>query len=357
MGRPSRARVNLTALRENFQFAAREHGGRALAVVKANAYGHGAVRCAQALEDIADGFAVAFLEEGLALRSAGIQKPILLLEGVFAQAEMAKVRAMGLWIVVHHEHQLRMIEACEETERYSVWLKADSGMHRAGFPLTEVSAAYSRLLTSKRTADITLMTHFARADELESAATERQIAAFDSATLHLPGARSLSNSAGLLRWPAARRDWARPGVMLYGVDPAPMGDTSLKPVMTLESQVFAVQTLRAGDPLGYGAAFVARQPTRVGLVAIGYADGYPRSAKSGTPVVADGQSAHLIGRVSMDMLTIDITHLPEVGIGSSVELWGERVSVSTIAELAGTIPYELLCNVKRVPVEYFTAES
>lgn len=352
MPRPACATVDLGALRHNYALARRLHGGRALAVLKANAYGHGALRCAQALADKADGFAVAFLEEALALREAGVAGPLLVLEGVFQADELQQVVAHGLWTVVHQESQLRMLERQPQLRGMHVWLKIDSGMHRAGFALADAGIAYARLRALESVADITLMTHFARADEPGADATARQVAAFDAATAGLAGDRSLCNSAGVLGWPAARRDWARPGIMLYGADPMPADTQPLRPVMTLASEVFAERTLAPGEPLGYGGRFVADRPTRVGLVAMGYADGYPRSAPDGTPVAIDGQASRLIGRVSMDMLTVNLSAVPDAGVGSRVELWGSQVNVNRVAEAAGTIAYELLCNVKRVPLRY-----
>lgn len=357
MTRPSRARIDLEALRSNLQLAKRLHGGRALAVLKANAYGHGAVRCAQALQDQADGFAVAFLAEAAELRAAGIRGPILVLEGLFDAEELATARVLDVWIVVHHEAQLRLIERDQANQTLQVWLKADSGMGRAGFALTDMFNAYARLKATGRVSDIVLMTHFARADEPDSDATVKQITVFDTATAALPGPRSLCNSAGLLAWPTARREWGRPGILLYGADPLPTLSAELQPVMTLESEVFATRILQAGDALGYGASFVATTSTKVGLVAIGYADGYPRTASPGTPVAVDGVISKLIGRVSMDMLTVDLTDLPNADIGSKVELWGKRVSINDVAKHAGTISYELLCNVKRVPLSYIEPDS
>jgi alanine racemase len=350
--RPARALIDLAALRHNYRLARRLHGGRALAVIKANAYGHGAVRCARALGGEADGFAVAFLEEALELRAAGIEQPILLLEGVFEAVELAEVAHHDLWLVVHHETQLRMIEAAPLARPLNLWLKVNSGMNRAGFAGEAVRAAWQRLAASGKVAEITLMTHLACADEPQVITTTEQIARFDAAVCGLPGAQSVANSAGVLGWPQARRDWARPGILLYGADPMPGRDSELRAVMTLESAVFAVREIEAGASLGYGGRFVAERPTRVGLVAMGYADGYPRAVPDGTPVAVDGIGSRLIGRVSMDMLTIDLTEVPEAGIGSRVELWGAHVPVNRIAEAAGTIGYELLCNVKRVRFEY-----
>ncbi|MBS0546055.1 MAG: alanine racemase [Proteobacteria bacterium] len=350
--RPARALIDLAALRHNYRLARERHGSRALAVVKANAYGHGAVQCAGALAGLADGFAVAFLEEALELRAAGIRQPILLLEGVFEMDELADVRRHELWTVVHHEEQLRMIEAATLPGPINVWLKVNSGMNRAGFVGDAVRAAWQRLHDSGKVASITLMTHFARADEPHVISTTEQIERFDAATLDLPGARSMANSGGVLGWPAAHRDWARPGILLYGADPMPGEGNGLQPVMSLESGIIGVREIETGEPLGYGARFVAERPTRVGLVAMGYADGYPRVVPDGTPVAVDGLRTRLIGRVSMDMLTVDLTDLPGAGLGSRVELWGSNIPVNRIAEAAGTIAYELLCNVKRVRFEY-----
>lgn len=357
MSRPSRALIDLNALRHNYLLSRRQHGGRALAVLKANAYGHGALRCAHALKDVVDGFAVAFVEEALVLRAGGIANPILVLEGTFEMSELKDVRRHGLWIVVHHDAQLRMIELDADPRPLNVWLKADSGMRRAGFALADMPTAHARLLSSGKVDKITLMTHFARADEPTSPATARQIAAFDTATACLVGERSLCNSAGVLGWASARRDWARPGILLYGADPMPGEPSELRPVMALQSEVFAVRLLLPGDELGYGGTFVADKPTRIGLVAMGYADGYPRTAPAGTPVGVGGRLSRVVGRVSMDMLTIDLSDLPEAGPGSSVELWGPQIAVNAVASCAGTVAYELLCNVKRVPLVYSVISS
>ncbi|MES2399485.1 MAG: alanine racemase [Pseudomonadota bacterium] len=356
MTRPSRARVDLSALRNNYELARRLHGGRSLAVIKANAYGHGAVRCAQALEGHADGYAVAFLEEAQALRASGIRLPILILEGVFDADELESARALDLWLVVHHEKQLCMIERDARGGGLNVWLKADTGMGRAGFALRELRGAYERLRACDKVAEIVLMTHFARADEPDSDVTVQQLSAFDAATVGLAGDHSLSNSAGILGWPTARRDWGRPGIVLYGASPlrtqGQADSQGIEAVMTFESSVFAIRWLQPGDALGYGGDFVATAPTRVGLVAAGYADGYPRAAPSGTPVAVDGRICRLVGRVSMDMMTVDLTEVPNAGIGSDVELWGRQVQVNEVARRAGTIAYELLCNIKRVPLVY-----
>lgn len=355
MTRPSRAVVDLAALRNNYRIARRAHGGRMLAVLKANAYGHGAVRCAQALQAEADGFAVAFGDEALQLREAGITRPILVLEGAFDAAELQRFARHDLWTVVHHEAQVRAVQALPaDTPPLQVWIELDSGMHRAGLPLSNAGEVHARLQRSAAVAGLRWMTHFARADEPSVETTAEQVEAFDAAVGDLPGERSLCNSAGMLAWPAARRDWGRCGIALYGADPltSRFATPELRPVMTFESEVFAERLLAPGDRLGYGGGFVATAPMRVGLVAAGYADGYPRVAPAGTPVQVGAHRTRLAGRVSMDMLTVDLTGLPDVGIGSRVELWGRDIDVNVVAQGAGTISYELLCSVKRVPRMY-----
>jgi len=253
--------------------------------------------------------------------------------------------------------QLRWIEQ-SRAQGWHVWLKIDTGMCRAGFAPQQARAAWQRLRASGKVAHITLMTHFACADDVANRMTARQITVFAQATRELDGTRSLCNSAAMLAWPQARADWARPGIVLYGSNPlagaaqAAAENPALRPVMHLHSRIFAVRTLQCGDSLGYGARFVATHPVRVGLVALGYADGYPRNAPDGTPVAVEGQRTRLIGRVSMDMLTVDLTGLAAAGIGSAVQLWGDKIGVDAVAQAAGTTAYELLCNVKRVAREY-----
>lgn len=349
--RPARAIIDLDALRHNYRLARARHGARSLAVIKANAYGHGAVPCARALAE-ADGFAVAFMDEAMVLRDAGITQPILLLEGVFSADELLRAAAFDLWPVVHHAGQIEMIEAAELPHPVDVWLKINSGMNRAGFEPDAVRAVWQRLQDSGKVGAITFMTHLARADEPQVIVTPEQVSTFEAAIADLPGARSLCNSAGILGWPVAHADWGRAGILLYGADPMPDEGSGLRPVMTLESAVLSVRDVPAGAPVGYGARFRTDRPTRIGLVAMGYADGYPRSAPDGTPVAVDGVMTRLVGRVSMDMLTVDLSNVPYAGPGSRVELWGAQVPVNRVAEGAGTIAYEVLCNVKRVRFEY-----
>lgn len=358
--RPARALIDLEALRHNYRLAREVSGAKALAVVKADAYGHGAVRCAEALLGEADGFAVACIEEALELRAAGINAPILLLEGFFEASELSLIEQHNLWCVVHSSWQLEAIEQARLNRPLQVWLKLDSGMHRVGLHPAGYRDAYQRLQASGKVEKIVLMSHFARADELDCPRSAEQVAVFGEARGALQAEVSLRNSPAILGWPGLFKnqqpsDWVRPGIMLYGATPFEQDHeltARLQPVMTLESKVIAVRELPAGEPVGYGARFIAARPTRVGVVAMGYADGYPRHAATGTPVMVGGQMTRLIGRVSMDMLTVDLTDLPQAGLGSPVELWGRNVSASQIAYACGSIPYQLFCNLKRVPRLY-----
>ncbi|MDF3932493.1 alanine racemase [Pseudomonas citronellolis] len=353
--RPARALIDLQALRHNYRLAREVSGARALAVVKADAYGHGAVRCAQALEAEADGFAVACIEEALELREAGIRAPILLLEGFFEASELELIERHDLWCVVHSAWQLEAIERARPGKPLTLWLKMDSGMHRVGFFPQDYAGALARLQALPHVAKVVLMSHFARADELGCARTEEQVATFEAVRAGLGNEVSLRNSPGILGWPSVPSDWVRPGIMLYGATPFeqahPLAD-QLRPVMTLESKIIGVRELPAGEPVGYGARFVAERPVRVGVVAMGYADGYPRHAPDGTPVFIDGKPSRIIGRVSMDMLTVELTDLPGATLGSRVELWGPNVPASELASRCGSIPYQLFCNLKRVPRVY-----
>ena len=353
--RPARALIDLQALRHNYQLAREVTGAKALAVIKADAYGHGAVRCAQALEAQADGFAVACIEEALELRAAGIRAPILLLEGFFEADELPLIVEHDFWCVVHSLWQLDAIEHAKLAKPIHVWLKLDSGMHRVGLHPTDYKTAYQRLQASGNVAKIVLMSHFARADELHCPRSEEQVAVFQAARADLSAEVSLRNSPAVLGWPNVPSDWVRPGLMLYGATPfeeAQALATRLQPVMTLESKVIGVRELPAGEPVGYGAKFITPKPMRIGVVAMGYADGYPRQAPTGTPVLVAGQRSQLLGRVSMDMLCIDLTDVPQAGLGSSVELWGKNILASDVAAKADTIPYQIFCNLKRVPRLY-----
>ncbi|MCO8166951.1 alanine racemase [Pseudomonas sp. 21LCFQ02] len=353
--RPARALIDLNALRHNYRLARQHSGARALAVIKADAYGHGAVRVAQALQAEADGFAVACIEEALELRAAGVRGPILLLEGFFEAQELDLIVEHDFWCVVHSQWQIEAIERTAVGKPLTLWLKLDSGMHRVGLFPADYQVAYQRLLASGKVADIVLMSHFARADELDCPRSAEQLAVFEAARQGLKALTSLNNSPALLGWPQINSDWVRPGIMLYGATPFeqahPLAD-QLQAVMTLESKVISVRELPAGEPVGYGASWITDRPSRIGVVAMGYADGYPRHAPTGTPVIIDGQAARLVGRVSMDMLCVELTDLPAAGLGSHVEFWGPNLSASAVAAHAGTIPYQLFCNLKRVPRQY-----
>ncbi len=358
--RPARALIDLQALRHNYQLARSASGGKALAVVKADAYGHGALPCALALAAEADGFAVACLEEALELRYGAISAPILLLEGFFESAELELIDQHQLWCVVHSLWQVEALERARLRHPLTVWLKLDSGMHRVGLAPADYQMAYRRLAACGQVGKIVLMSHFARADEPACPRTLEQVAQFNAAREGLSGEISLRNSPAILAWPQAvsaepASDWVRPGIMLYGATPFAEPHSlaaQLQPVMTLESKIISVRELAAGEPVGYAGNFVTSQPSRVGVVAMGYADGYPRHAPTGTPVSIDGVPGRIIGRVSMDMLCVDLTDLPSAGLGSRVELWGKQVLASAVAACAQTIPYQIFCNLRRVPRLY-----
>ena len=360
MSRPAKAVINLDALQHNYQLAKslanqERTNGKVLAVVKADAYGHGAVACAKALSGQADGFAVACIEEALELRSTGIQQPILLLEGFFEASELNEISRHKLDIVVQNPEQLTMLEQNPQPESVRVWLKMDSGMHRAGLLPQDFRAAWMRLDALPWVSDIVMMTHLACADEPYNGYTRHQLEVFEQHTLGLPGERSIANSAGLVNYPQARAEWNRPGLLLYGASPFetihPI-EQQLQPVMELHSAIISIKNIPAGSPVGYGSAWTSQRPTRQGVVAIGYADGYPRHAQNGTPVLVKGKRVSVIGRVSMDMLTVDLTDVPQARPGDSVVLWGKDLPAAEVARYASTIPYQLFCNLNRVPVEY-----
>ena len=351
-----RAIVDTAALRHNLaRVRTTAPGSGVMAVIKANAYGHGLVPAAKAMAD-SDGFAVARLEEGLALRRAGLANRILLLEGACGAEQLALAAQQDFDLMVHSFEQIEMLEGRAGSEVVRTWLKVDTGMNRLGFRVEEFAVAHRRLVGIANVApDPTLVTHLASADDRRDPKTTTQLQAFGTATAGVPGARSIANSAAMLAWPATRADWVRPGLMLYGVSPFPSGagaDLGLRPAMTLQSEVIAVKAVKQGETVGYGGAWRALRSTRMAVVAGGYGDGYPRSTGPGAPVLVNGHHAPLIGRVSMDMITVDATDLPVVAIGDPVVLWGEGVPVEDVARHAGTIPYELICGVsQRVQLE------
>ena len=350
MPRPIRATFDLDALRANLALTRAKVGrARIWAVVKANAYGHGLLRAARALEQ-ADGFALLDQDDAVRLREAGFRHPILLLEGCFEPGDLAVAAEYGLTPVVHCLPQIEMLELSGLPVRLPVHLKLNTGMNRLGFALNEFAPALERLQRCTAVGTITLMTHFA---EAETAGVKEPLQVFEAAASGIDAPRTLANSAAILRYPQTHADWVRPGIMLYGCSPLPDQSAEaigLRPVMTLSSEIIAVQTLQPGEGTGYGRLFKAESPTRVGVVACGYADGYPRHAPTGTPVLVAGRRTRLLGRVSMDMLAVDLTDIPEAGIGTPVTLWGEGLSADEVAAAAGTVSYELLCALApRVP--------
>lgn len=349
MIRPVEARINLGALQHNLDVMRRTAASsQCMAIIKANGYGHGMVRVARALTN-ADGFGVASFEEALGLRDAGVAQPITLLSGFLEAPELPLIARHALTVTVHHRFQVEMLERTRLDAPLRVWLKIDTGMHRLGVPLDEARALWQRLnALAWVDKPIGLLTHFACADDRDNHMTLEQIARFDAATEGLPGARSLANSAGTIGWQHARRDWVRPGIVLYGVSPfAQMSGAQfgLRPVMTLTSRLIAINQVKRGEAIGYGATWTCPEDMAVGIVAMGYGDGYPRHAAPGTPVLVGGQRVPLIGRVSMDSLYVDLRRHPAAAIGDPVILWGEELPVEEVAAAAGTIPYELLCKV------------
>jgi alanine racemase len=356
MPRPLRADISLSALRHNYAAAKNKAPrSKAFAVVKANAYGHGVERVAKALSD-ADGFATLELESAVRLRERGIEQPILLLEGFFDAGELETFAELQLTTSIHAEDQIEILAAAQLERSIDVFVKMNSGMNRLGFAPADYRKAVERLAALSQVKSVTLMTHFSSSDE--PGGIDEAMRRFKSATEGLNYPVSLSNSAATLACPEAHGAWVRPGIMLYGATPfADRGAAfiGLKPVMTLTSQIIAIQEMQAGEGIGYGLTFRSEAPLRVGIVACGYADGYPRIANSGTPIAVDGQVTRTVGRVSMDMLAVDLTNVRTARVGSKVELWGSVVPVDDVAKGAGTVGYEMLCAVApRVPV--FEAE-
>jgi alanine racemase len=363
MPRPIEALIHTEALAHNLARAReRAPNARVWAVVKANAYGHGIERAYPGLRS-ADGFALLDLAEAERLRALDWRGPILLLEGVFEPRDLELCSRLKLWHVVHCEAQIDWLAMHKIHEPHRVFLKLNSGMNRLGFTPAAFRAAYARLQALPQVDEIALMTHFSDADAMRQGVDgiAHQLAAFEAATEGLAGERSIANSAATLRHAGRTAlDWVRAGIMSYGgVPDFPEHDADhwgLRPAMTLRSRVIGVQQLQAGDTVGYGSAFTAESATRVGIVACGYADGYPRHAPTGTPVLVNGQRTRTLGRVSMDMLAVDLTGLPDSGFGSEVTLWGEgprgsRLPIDEVAHAAGTIGYELMCAIApRVPV-------
>jgi len=351
MARPIVAEVDLAAIAANLASVRRyAPATEVLAVVKANAYGHGLRRVLPALDD-ADGLALIELDAALALRTAGYSRTVLLLEGFFDPSDLGTIAQHRLHAVVHDAEQIRMLEKTPLSARIDVYVKANTGMNRLGFAPADMASVCNRLTRIASVGSIRLMMHFACADEVDGIATP--LAQFERACAGLPYARSLANSAGVVRYGEVGGDGVRPGIMLYGATPFATRSAEalgLLPAMTLRSKLIAVQTLARGDSVGYGASFRAPHAMRIGVVACGYADGYPRLAPNGTPVLVCGRRVPMAGRVSMDMVTVDLSAVPEAVVGSDVVLWGNGLPVDDVAAKASTVGYELLCAVApRVP--------
>lgn len=368
MARPLVAHIDLDALCHNYRLACElAPNSRSVAVLKADAYGHGAVQCARALQSEAPAFAVAAIEEAVQLRKAGIETPIVLLEGIFSPDELELVERLGLWMVIHSAWQLEAALDYRPHAPIPVWLKVDSGMHRLGFTPQHAEAAWQRLCEAPgQVTDLHLMSHFATADLDDSDDFHRQHERLTALAERLDAPLCLANSPTVLAHPEAHAAWNRPGVMLYGSDPLERpcdASRGLRPVMSLRSEIVAVRELEAGERVGYGGRFITLERSRIGVVAGGYGDGYDRHAIDGTPVLVDGQPTVLVGRVSMDMLTVDLTRLPTADIGSEVVLWGtsrhgSELSVDEVARHCDTISYTLLTGVlPRVPRRYNGMDS
>ena len=354
MHRKTEAHIDLDAIRSNYTLACSlTPKGQSIAVIKANAYGHGMLRVAEALQDVAPAFAVATIDEALELRTAGFRNDVLVLQGVTTSSACAEAVAHDLTLVVHSQTQVESLLAADVSAK--VWLKVDSGMHRLGLAPGDCADVHKRLVDAGIDVQV-VCTHFACSDELDNDATPRQIECFNAATAGLNLPRSLANSAGILAWPDSHAEWNRPGYMLYGNTPLTVDvddARGLRPAMTLRAEIVAIRHVPQGESVGYGARWTAKRPSIIGTAAIGYADGYPRHAPDGTPTLVNGSIAPLAGRVSMDAITIDLTDHDHAAVGDSVELWGKGISLNDVATASGTIGLQLVTGVSnRVPRIY-----
>ena len=356
MTRPARVIVDVSAVRANFEVVQRcAPGARIIAIVKADAYGHGVERIAGALADCTDAFGVASLEEAIKLRRANIRQPIVLLEGPFARDEINEIANFSLETVVHTSQQAEWLSNSEHS--IDVWVKIDSGMHRLGFSAADVELVVASLDRPGRS--VRFMTHLASANHHNDESVDRQVREFYAVKETREAQCSIANSGAILGWPNLKAGWVRPGLMLYGVSPFAGSygtDHGLIPAMTVESALIAVREVEAGGSVGYGGGYVCPERMKVGVVAFGYGDGYPRNAGTGTPICVSGTRTQVIGQASMDMLTVDLRPIKDAAIGDPVVLWGSELPVEEIADHAGTIPYELLCRVK-MRARYVERES
>jgi alanine racemase len=351
VSRATLATIHLGALRRNLARVRELAGGaRVMAVVKADGYGHGLERVARALRD-ADAFGVAAIGDGLRLRAAGVTNRIVVLSGPDEPADLAELRRLDLDAVIHHQTQVDWLAADRGTRPLRIWLKIDTGMHRLGFAPEATAEVHARLRALAGVdPDIVLMTHFAASDEFDGSLTSQQIARFSTVVANLPGSQSLANSAAVLGWPAAHGQWVRAGGILYGlsvIEGKTGADLGFEPAMTLSTKLIAVNRIKRGERIGYAASYECPEDMPIGVAAIGYGDGYPRSAPSGTPVLVKGARAGIVGRVSMDLVTIDLRGVADARVGDRVILWGGELPVENIAAHAGTISYDLTCGMTR----------
>jgi alanine racemase len=356
--RPTHATVRLSAVSKNYSLACQKSpGSKSIAVIKANAYGHGMIKVARQLEDQVPAFAVVSLDEAVQLRDAGILKPVLILQGVNRAEEIDVAAAMDFWLMLHQRQQAELLASANPSAPVRAWVKLDTGMHRLGVAADDLDRLCAQLASTAHVEQgVVLCTHLACADDPENPMTSEQVRSIRSCAGRHQLPLSIANSAGILFWPESHAEWNRPGYMLYGNCPTgayDAGSAGLHPAMTMNSEIIAIRHLAPGEGVGYGLDWVAKRPSSIGTIAIGYGDGYPRHAPSGTPVLVKGQRVSLVGRVSMDAIGVDLTDLENVEVGDPVELWGQNLSVNEVAAAAGTIGYEILAGLTgRVPVEY-----
>jgi alanine racemase len=354
--RPTSATVRLGAIVDNYRLADRlAPGSQSIAVIKANAYGHGLLKVAQALEPEVPAFAVAFIDEAIQLRDAGIRKPILVLQGATRAGDITEAAANDFWLLLHNQQQIQWLLSSNSSRPVKVWLKLDTGMHRLGLAPEALDKVCADLALSPNVQQgLVLCTHLACADDKTNPMTSEQVSKIQFSSRNHNLSMSIANSAGILCWPETHAEWNRPGYMLYGNSPMVSfdGDSfGLSPAMTMNSQVIAIRDVKAGQGVGYGGDWMAKKHSKIGTIAIGYGDGYPRHAPNGTPLLVNGQRVPLAGRVSMDAITVDLTGLENVDVGDPVELWGQGLSVNEVASVAGTIGYEILSGLTgRVPL-------
>ena len=356
--RPTFATVSLEAIASNYRLAKRlAPESESIAVIKANAYGHGIVKVAQHLQDLVPAFAVAFIDEAVQLRDAGISKPILVMQGVHRAADLDEIVARDLWLMINQNQQLEWLLSARLQGPVNTWLKIDTGMHRLGISPEKSDQACEDLGSSENVQPgLVLCTHLSCADDLENPMTEQQVDLIRSSAAKYSFELSIANSAAILHWPEAHAGWNRPGYMLYGSCPTGTFDNDtpgLQPAMSMHSEIIAIRDLKPGEGVGYGLNWIASKPSKIGTIAIGYGDGYPRHAPNGTPVLVNGRRVPLVGRVSMDAIGVDLSSLEDVRVGDPVELWGKNITINELASTAGTIGYEILAGLTgRVPIHY-----